>query len=57
MAYKIVRWIENTLIRHSDFALSGRKELMSQRMVVENVIDLLKRFKIIAIEIGGSILA
>ena len=27
-AYKSVRWVEDTLIRHSDFALPGRKELL-----------------------------
>ncbi len=28
-AYKTVRWIENTLIKHPDFALPGRKALIS----------------------------
>lgn len=27
-AYKAVRWIEDTLIKHPDFALPGRKELL-----------------------------
>jgi hypothetical protein len=27
-AYKIVRWVEDTLIKHPDFALPGRKELL-----------------------------
>ncbi|MBS4166191.1 Uncharacterized protein NEOC65_001275 [Neochlamydia sp. AcF65] len=27
-AYKAVKWIENTLIKHPDFALPGRKELL-----------------------------
>jgi hypothetical protein len=27
-AYKTVRWIEDTLIKHPDFALPGRKELL-----------------------------
>ena len=27
-AYKTVRWIEDTLIKHSDFALPGRKALL-----------------------------
>lgn len=34
-AYKTVRWVEDTLVKHPDFALPGRKVL-------------LKRFKIIA---------
>lgn len=27
-AYKAVKWIEDTLIKHKDFALPGRKELL-----------------------------
>lgn len=27
-AYKAVRWVEDTLIKHPDFALPGRKELL-----------------------------
>ena len=27
-AYKTVRWVEDTLIKHPDFALPGRKELL-----------------------------
>jgi hypothetical protein len=27
-AYKTVRWVEETLIKHPDFALPGRKELL-----------------------------
>jgi Helix-turn-helix of DDE superfamily endonuclease len=27
-AYKAVKWIEDTLIKHPDFALPGRKELL-----------------------------
>lgn len=27
-AFKAVRWVENTLIKHPDFALPGRKELL-----------------------------
>lgn len=27
-AYKVVRWVEDTLIKHPDFALPGRKELL-----------------------------
>ncbi len=26
--FKIIRWIEETLIKHPDFALPGRKELL-----------------------------
>jgi hypothetical protein len=26
--YRIIRWIENTLIKHKDFSLPGRKELV-----------------------------
>ncbi len=27
-AYKAVRWVEDTLIKHPDFTLPGRKELL-----------------------------
>jgi len=27
-AYKMIKWIENTLIKHFDFSLPGRKELV-----------------------------
>ena len=27
-AYKTIRWVENTLVRHPDFALPGRKALL-----------------------------
>lgn len=27
-AYKTVKWVEDTLIQHPDFALPGRKELL-----------------------------
>lgn len=27
-AYKAIRWVEDTLIKHPDFALPGRKELL-----------------------------
>ncbi|PWU13016.1 MAG: IS5/IS1182 family transposase, partial [Chlamydiae bacterium] len=28
IAYKIIRWVEDTLIKHPLFALPGRKELL-----------------------------
>mgnify|MGYP003491459195 CR=1 FL=1 len=31
-AYKAVKWIEDTLIKHPDFALPGRKELLKSDM-------------------------
>jgi Helix-turn-helix of DDE superfamily endonuclease len=31
-AYKTVRWIEDTLIKHPDFALPGRKALLKSDM-------------------------
>ncbi len=30
--YKIIRWIEDTLVKHPDFALPGRKELLKSEM-------------------------
>ena len=34
-AYKAVRWIEDTLIKHPDFALPGRKVLLKSDMEFE----------------------
>ncbi len=31
-AYKTVRWVEDTLIKHPDFALTGRKALLKSDM-------------------------
>lgn len=33
--YKIIKWIEDTLIKHPDFALPGRKELLKSDMEYE----------------------
>lgn len=30
-AYKAVKWVENVLIKHKDFALPGRKELLKYK--------------------------
>jgi transposase len=38
VAYKIVRWIENTLIKDPDFALPGRKALLKSDMEYEVVL-------------------
>ena len=38
VAYKIIRWIENTLIKHPDFALPGRKALLKNDMEYEVVL-------------------
>jgi hypothetical protein len=37
-AYKVVRWIEDTLIKHPDFALPGRKALVKSDMVYEMIL-------------------
>lgn len=33
--YKIIKWIEDTLVKHPDFALPGRKELLKSDMEYE----------------------
>jgi len=35
VAYKMIRWIENTLIKHPTFALPGRKTLLNSDMEYE----------------------
>ena len=37
-AYKTVRWIEDTLIKHPDFALPGRKALLKSELKYEVVL-------------------
>ena len=37
-AYKTVKWVEDTLIKHPDFALPGRKELVKSDMQFEVVL-------------------
>lgn len=37
-AYKIVKWIEDTLVKHPDFALPGRKALVKNDMVYEMIL-------------------
>jgi hypothetical protein len=37
-AYKTVRWIEDTLIKHPDFALPGRKALLKSDMEYEVIL-------------------
>ena len=37
-AYKGVKWVEDTLIKHPDFALPGRKELLKNDMEYEIVL-------------------
>lgn len=37
-AYKGVKWVEDTLIKHPDFALPGRKELLKNDMGYEIVL-------------------
>jgi hypothetical protein len=37
-AYKTVRWVEGTLIKHPDFALPGRKALLKSDMEYEIVL-------------------
>lgn len=34
-AYKIIRWVEDTLIAHKDFALPGRKQLLKSEVEYE----------------------
>jgi Helix-turn-helix of DDE superfamily endonuclease len=36
--YDIIKWIENTLIKHSDFALPGRKELLKNDIEYEVIL-------------------
>lgn len=37
-AYTVVRWVEDTLIKHPDFALPGRKALVKSDMVYEMIL-------------------
>ena len=37
-AYKTVRWVEGTLIKHPDFSLPGRKALLKSNMEYEIVL-------------------
>jgi len=37
-AYKTVKWVEDTLIKHPDFALPGRKALLKSDMAYEVVL-------------------
>lgn len=37
-AYETIKWIENTLIKHPDFALPGRKTLLTSDMEYELVL-------------------
>lgn len=37
-AYKTIKWIEETLIKHPDFALPGRKELLKSGVEYELVL-------------------
>ena len=37
-AYETIKWIENTLIKHPDFALPGRKALLKSDMEYELVL-------------------
>ena len=37
-AYKTVRWVEDTLIKHPDFALPGRKALLKSDMDYEVIL-------------------
>lgn len=37
-AYKAIRWIEDTLIKHPDFALAGRKALLKSDMEYDVVL-------------------
>lgn len=38
VAFKIIRWIEDTLIKHPDFALPGRKALLKNDMEYDVVL-------------------
>jgi hypothetical protein len=35
-AFKIVRWVEDVLVRHPDFALPGKKTLADQNQKYSN---------------------
>lgn len=37
-AYKTVRWVEDTLIKHPDFSLPGRKALLKNDMACEVIL-------------------
>ena len=37
-AYKTIKWVENTLIKHPDFALPGRKALQKSDMQYEVIL-------------------
>lgn len=37
-AYKTVRWVEDTLVKHPDFSLPGRKALLKSDMEYEVVL-------------------
>ena len=37
-AYKVVKWVEDTLIKHPDFSLPGRKALVKSDMVYEMIL-------------------
>lgn len=37
-AYKTIRWIEDTLIKHRDFALPGRKALLKSDVEYETIL-------------------
>ena len=37
-AYDTIKWIEETLIKHSDFALSGRKALLKSNMAYDVIL-------------------
>lgn len=38
VAYKIIRWVEDTLIKHPAFALPGRKALLKSDMEYEVIL-------------------
>ena len=37
-AYKTVKWVEDTLIKHPDFSLPGRKALLKSEMACEVIL-------------------
>lgn len=37
-AYKIIKWIETTLIKHPDFALPGKKALKKSDVIYETIL-------------------
>jgi len=37
-AYDTIKWIEETLIKHSDFALPGRKALLKSNMAYDVIL-------------------